>query len=259
MKLGERFEILTKQIIATISRVNKYKTVTLRGGSNNVITGKSGCKHQIDVYWEYVKEQKLEKVIIECKDYGKAVSIGRVRDFFGVKHDIGDVNAWIISSHGFQKGARLFAEYYDIQVKTLQWFKHLEVESNTPDAFLKIVSFSIENKKYEVGDTTDVSKKYKFSSCDSRHVDLEIMEFVSLIESKDSFKTNHKNELFSLPQKWMLSSCEGLVKFDQVVIEYKYIAFTPSVVEIQESGVKLTHLESVPVNEYYIDAEKEDL
>jgi hypothetical protein len=28
---------------------------------------------------------------IECKNYSKEVSVGRVRDFFGVIHDVGNV------------------------------------------------------------------------------------------------------------------------------------------------------------------------
>lgn len=259
MKAGKRFEVLTEQVVAAISRNSKYQTIELSSGDKNKKKGESGCEHQIDVYWEYVKDQKVEKVIIECKDYKEPVSIGRVRDFFGVKRDIGDVEAWIISSHGFQQGARVFAEYYGIYIKTLQWFKHLEIESNVPAAFLKIISFSIKRKRYELNATTNVSKIYKFSSSDGRHVELEFMEFVSLIKSDNSFKLNCKKELFVLSQKWRLIDCSGFVEFNQIQIAYEYIEFTPSVAKIKESGAKLTHLDNTSSSEYYISTETEDL
>lgn len=54
---------------------------------NVELIGKSGQKHQIDVYWEYQYDNTIFKIAIECKNYNHTVSIGKVRDFFGVLYD----------------------------------------------------------------------------------------------------------------------------------------------------------------------------
>lgn len=40
------------------------------------LIGKSGQKHQIDVYWEYSINGIQHKVAIECKNYKKEIPIG---------------------------------------------------------------------------------------------------------------------------------------------------------------------------------------
>lgn len=49
---------------------------------NVKLIGKSGQKHQIDVYWEYQYDNTIFKITIECKNYNHTVSICKVRDFF---------------------------------------------------------------------------------------------------------------------------------------------------------------------------------
>ena len=56
------------------------------------ILGKSGQKHQIDVYWEYEIAGVLHKVAIECKNYNKPVPVSKVRDFYGVLSDLNNVS-----------------------------------------------------------------------------------------------------------------------------------------------------------------------
>ena len=48
------------------------------------ILGKSGQKHQIDVYWEYEIAGVLHKVAIECKNlcnFGKLLLVPYIKDF----------------------------------------------------------------------------------------------------------------------------------------------------------------------------------
>lgn len=49
---------------------------------NVKLIGKSGQKHQIDVYWEYQYDNTIFKIAIECKNYNHTVSICKVRDLF---------------------------------------------------------------------------------------------------------------------------------------------------------------------------------
>ena len=87
---------------------------------NIKLKGKSGLEHQIDVFWEYEKEGKVHRVAIECKNYSYGVSIGKVRDFYGVISDLENVKGIMVTTVGYQKGAKQFADYYGISLKELR-------------------------------------------------------------------------------------------------------------------------------------------
>ncbi|WP_051568385.1 restriction endonuclease [Crocinitomix catalasitica] len=83
------------------------------------LQGKS-TKHQIDVYWEYTFAGVNHKVAIECKNYSRKISVGIVRDFYGVLSDIGNINGVIVTTVGYQKGAKDYAEHHGINLKVLR-------------------------------------------------------------------------------------------------------------------------------------------
>ena len=87
---------------------------------NVKIKGKSGQKHQVDVYWEYNKDGIVHRVVIECKNYSYGVSIGKVRDFYGVISDLEDVKGIMVTTVGYQKGAKQYADHYGISLKELR-------------------------------------------------------------------------------------------------------------------------------------------
>ena len=84
------------------------------------LTGKSGQKHQIDVYWEYQYDNTTFKIVIECKNYNHTVSIGKVRDFFGVLYDLENVKGIMVTKKGYQEGAKKFGAHYGIDLMELR-------------------------------------------------------------------------------------------------------------------------------------------
>jgi hypothetical protein len=85
------------------------------------VVGRSGCKHQIDVYWEYEIAGVTHRVAIECKNYNTSnISIGRIRDFFAALTDIGNINGIFVCKKGYQSGAIKFAGFYGINLKELR-------------------------------------------------------------------------------------------------------------------------------------------
>ena len=99
--------------------------INARGISTSVkhdvkLIGRSGQKHQIDVYWEYSINGIQHKVAIECKNYKKEIPIGKVRDFYGILSDLTDVSGIMITEVGYQKGAKKYADYYRINLKELR-------------------------------------------------------------------------------------------------------------------------------------------
>lgn len=84
------------------------------------LEGRSGQKHQIDVYWEYEVAGNKYKVAIECKNYNRPVPISVVQSFKGVLDDLNGVNGIIVTKKGFQEGAKRYAKEWGISLKELR-------------------------------------------------------------------------------------------------------------------------------------------
>lgn len=87
---------------------------------NIKLEGRSGCKHQIDVYWEYKKDGVKHRVAIECKNYSSHVPKEKVCAFQGVLSDLDGVEGIIVSRKGFQQGAKQYAKKYGISLHELR-------------------------------------------------------------------------------------------------------------------------------------------
>ena len=100
------YEKFTQEIYNEILKNLYVKNIDVK--HNVKLTGKSGQKHQIDVYWEYQYDNTTFKIAIECKNYNHTVSISKVRDFFGVLYDLEDVKGIMVTKKGYQEGAKKF-------------------------------------------------------------------------------------------------------------------------------------------------------
>lgn len=118
MESYKSFEVFTQRVYQKLVNNDVLKPTTVQ--HNVKLKGKSGCEHQIDVYWEYEIAGNLHRVAIECKDYSSEIPIGKVRDFKGVLDDLNGVNGIMVSSKGFQEGAKKYAEEYGISLKELR-------------------------------------------------------------------------------------------------------------------------------------------
>lgn len=132
MNPNTEFERFTQRVYQKLVGNNALRQSTVR--RNVKLKGKSGCEHQIDVYWEYDLEGTIHRVAIECKNYANSVSIGKIRDFLSVLQDIGDVSGIMVTSKGYQKGAKKFADYYGISLKKLRrpdWYESIGTITTT--------------------------------------------------------------------------------------------------------------------------------
>ena len=118
MNPNTEFELFTRHIYQKLVNNDVLKPTKVL--HNIKLKGKSGCNHQIDVYWEYEIAGNKHRVAIECKNYNSLVPIGKVRDFKGVLDDLNNVNGIMVSNKGFQAGAIKFANQHDISLKQLR-------------------------------------------------------------------------------------------------------------------------------------------
>ena len=113
------YEKLAQYVYQCILNTEGFENISVK--HNVELEGKSGCKHQIDVYWEFTIGGITQRVAIECKNYNKTVSIGKVRDFYGVLHDVGNITGIFVTKIGYQSGAKLYADYYGIEIKEIRY------------------------------------------------------------------------------------------------------------------------------------------
>jgi hypothetical protein len=83
-------------------------------GNSVTMVGKSGARHEIDVYYEFGRAGIRHRVAIECKDWATPVSKGQVQEFESKLRDIGNITGLMVSRHGYQSGAETFARHHDI-------------------------------------------------------------------------------------------------------------------------------------------------
>lgn len=118
MNPNTEYEKFAQEIYQGLLDAESVKTIEVR--HNVKLCGRSGQKHQIDVYWEYELAGVKHKVAIECKNYDKPLPVGKVRDFYGVLSDLNDVNGIMVTKVGYQTGAKEYAAHYGINLKELR-------------------------------------------------------------------------------------------------------------------------------------------
>lgn len=139
------YEKLAQEIYQTINNAENVKNINVQ--HNVKLPGKSGCNHQIDVYWEFEMMGIKHCVAIECKNYSSEVSVGKVRDFFGVLHDVGNTKGIFVTKVGYQSGAEKFANHYGIVLKELRSPTEKDWEGRVKNIVLNVHAFFINVKE----------------------------------------------------------------------------------------------------------------
>ena len=118
MNPNTEYERFTQEVYRQLSNYQHLSIIDVQ--HNKKLNGRSGCEHQIDIYWEYEKNGVAHRVAIECKNYNKRLSKDKVCAFQSILVDLDGVEGIMVSKRGFQKGAKQFAEYYGISLKELR-------------------------------------------------------------------------------------------------------------------------------------------
>ncbi len=87
---------------------------------NAVLTGKSGARHEIDVFYQFENTGITHKVAFECKYLKRKVEKADVVDFHGKVQDIGNIQGVFISKNGYQSGAITYGNHYDITLLKIE-------------------------------------------------------------------------------------------------------------------------------------------
>lgn len=238
------FELFTQRIFDRLLNNNILKPINVQ--HNVKLIGKSGCEHQIDVYWEYEINETIHKVAIECKDYNSMVPIGKVRDFFGVLSDLDGVNGIMVSSKGFQTGAKKFAEHYGISLKSLRApEKNEPIGSITTQTIADVrhCLFLIDEKwakehGFDIQRLRDFYPQFQFNKADywqkATHFPIETKDHnirnstgkvISSIEALESEPATEaipeRSVVFPFEDAWLESRYNGPIKIREVMFEWE--------------------------------------
>ena len=182
------YELFTRHIYEKIVNSTAIKPIYVRHDIK--LQGQSEQEYQIDVYFEYENHSGKQRVVIECKDYKSSVPISRVRDFFGVLHDLGDnVKGVMVSKKGFQRGAKTFAKQYGVSLIELREVSEEEIigEINTKTHLEKTHHLYLvdEGCALKRGINTDIIRK-RYSEFQPQKADYWLNSIYIPLETVDS-------------------------------------------------------------------------
>ena len=106
LKKGDEYESLIQYLYQTLSEDSGIQVF-----SKYKIKGKSKVEHEIDVYYEFLKNDVIHRVIIECKDWNTKVVKEKIEALKAKIDDIPNSVGIIVSKKGddyFFRKAGLF-------------------------------------------------------------------------------------------------------------------------------------------------------
>ena len=193
----------------------------------------------------FKKDGEVHRVAIECKNYNQKIPIGRVRDFFGVLYDVGNIKGIMACKEGYQDGAKKFADYYGISLKELRTPRNGETiigemewkfETDVTHRLFLVdedwakehnINLALYRKRLNFG-KREGDKKWT----NSTHVPLQIIDDLimdakgNVIESIDELKKrapdNRPNDntiIYCLKDSYVQNEYWGLVKINEVMLE----------------------------------------
>lgn len=130
------YEKLAQEIYQELINANDLNTIDIQ--HNIKLTGKSGQKRQIDVYWEYKEASIDRKFVIECKNYNRKITLDKVDAFYSAISDLDDVKGIMVTKTGYQSGAKKVAESYGITLIELRYPNEEEGKVGKIDLSLEI-------------------------------------------------------------------------------------------------------------------------
>jgi hypothetical protein len=235
-----KYEKLTQEIYQALNSSTELKTIDVQ--HNIRLEGKSGCKHQIDVYWEFEMMGELHKVAIECKNYSDKVSVGRIRDFYGVLDDIGNIKGIFVTKVGFQSGAKKYADTYGISLKEMRFPLDVDWAGRMKDMHLTISAYVVnikdrklnldmnwilDNTSIKEGDKIEISginNEIKIVDADGK----EITNFYEIENNLDRSLEKKENivHIESFDDAYILSPNNELLKINSVQYIYDILVHT---------------------------------
>ena len=116
MGKGSELETFVEHVYSTLLANEHLRKTTIK--KNHTVVGRSKVGHEIDVYYEVCIAGVCHKVAIECKHHNRKLTKGIVQEFKAKLDDCNNLIGVMVTSVGYQSGARELAEHYGIRILT---------------------------------------------------------------------------------------------------------------------------------------------
>jgi hypothetical protein len=208
------------------------------------------------VYWEYEIAEVKQKVAIECKNYKRTVSIGKVRDFYGVLSDLKNVIGIMVTKVGYQEGAKKYADTYGINLKELKTSNeedgrggdieiHTEINIRrclfwVDEDWAKANKMDLQSYK-KLLDSMSFSPKNEWEKSD--YLPLETTTYAKILDKNGQPITLFEELENKLPQK-----AEHICNFEGAYVDIRYFG------RVKIKGIKYVHIEKKDTKIFALDA-----
>lgn len=256
IKQDTEYELLVAKIHQGMLNYDGFEN--LRVEHNVTLTGKSGAKHQIDVFWEFVAAGITYRTCVECKNYRYPVKKFHVAAFAGVLADIGNANGIIATKSHFQKGAKDLAAENNIRLVLVNnLLKSIEMTSLPRLTRFEDVKVNL-NEEYvkNILKTKGLTKYSLNWSCDGNQplldqIGQEVETINSLFKKFTKKKGLNKIEDVNL---YLDVEDLGNVLVDSFEFIVKYIDLPPMKSQIDLGGPEVAVIEDiVNNNKFYLN------
>ena len=231
---GSNYEYFVESIYRTLLNSEGFDAIEIAKNKTD-LKSSSGCAHQIDIYWKFKVAGRTFQTAIECKAYDRAVSIGRVRDFYGVLADIPDLQGMMVSIIGFQSGAKQYADHYGIDLKEVRPPIDKDWAGRVKDIRLQfiVVTPAIRDMRPDVTEEfrktlmpgEEMRLHFEGTTVDSLVVDANRKHVSSVEEIRSSLATNNQASeglisTLPFPDCYYNDSSGKLIPIDSVTVRY---------------------------------------
>ena len=116
---GLEYEVIVQSIFQEIHNQEAVKNISVQRDVS--LFGKSSVSHQIDVFWEFEHAGIRYQTVVQAKDWTSSVKKEQVLTFKAVLDDLPkQPRGIIVTSKGFQSGAKTFADSHGIELFQLK-------------------------------------------------------------------------------------------------------------------------------------------
>ncbi|MGB9132904.1 MAG: restriction endonuclease [Methanosarcina sp.] len=115
---GQELENIVENVYSILLHNEHLKNSKIE--KNHIENGRSGAKHEFDIFYEVDIAGVTHKVAIECKNHNRKITKGTFGEFKQKLDDCNNIRGFMISAKGYQEGAKLEGKYYGIELITTE-------------------------------------------------------------------------------------------------------------------------------------------
>jgi len=120
---GQELEDFVESFYSALLKNEHLKNSKIE--KNHIEIGRSGAKHEFDVFYEVIIAEIYHKVAIECKNHNRKITKGTFGEFKQKLDDCNNITGFMISAKGYQEGAIIEGKYYGIELITTEELPNL--------------------------------------------------------------------------------------------------------------------------------------